>query len=292
MSTDVLIAHITDIHFPSMSSFEVGDLFTKRISGAFNLIANSGRRFRKHLLKESLSNISRLGASHIVISGDLGNLAFIEEYEGISSFLDESDFSPEQVTIVPGNHDVYLKSAEKNRNFWRGLGKWANATGPQDYPIEKNIDGINVIGLSSAVPSPPGIAWGKIGEKQLSDLEQILEKHSGESNILVLHHPPYRGPDSWHDGLIDGTRLREIICKWGVDIILHGHEHFDMSGSVEGPMGIRIPVFGTGCAILDNFSKPGNGARIRLLRFSGGKFIKTWVVEWKNDIGHFKPVEV
>ncbi|MBU1221292.1 metallophosphoesterase [Myxococcota bacterium] len=291
MKQDLLIAHITDIHYPLMTAFKLEDIFSKRVTGAFNLFFNRHRRFRSYLLKESLAHIRRLECDYLLVTGDISNLGYLEEFEAVKNDLQASGFSPENTCVVPGNHDVYTKTSFLQENFWKGMGDYSHCSGPEHYPVRTRIDNIEIIGLSSAVPSPPGMAWGKLGRQQLDRLETILSEKSLFRRVIIIHHPPCAGPDSWDDGLIDAADLRAVLWNHKIEVVLHGHEHFDMSSFIDGEMGGRIPVLGTGCAILDNYERPGNGARIRFLRFVDGSFQRTWVAQWSPDTGHFKNVE-
>ena len=48
------------------------------------------------------------------------NLALEREFEAVRTLLDDVlRFSPNAVTLVPGNHDVYTRGAEKNQRFAR-----------------------------------------------------------------------------------------------------------------------------------------------------------------------------
>ncbi len=97
------------------------------------------------------------------------------------------------------------------------------------------------------------------------------------------------GHDSFDDGLTDGVKLRKLVWQYGVDLVLHGHEHQDLVGTMVGPRGACVPVLGTGCAILSH-SGHGDHARARLLRFEEGKMTKTWVISHNKKTGHWRPV--
>ncbi len=288
MSDSFLVAQITDIHFPVPSAFRARDLLSKRITGAINLLVSSRRSFRPHLLKSLLSHLRSIGVNHLVVTGDLVNLAYAEEYLRLRAQLEESGFSPDEVSLVPGNHDLYLPESLHQETFWENLGPYAWAAGPDDYPTVRMAGPLEIIGLSTAIPTHLGLAYGEIGEAQMTKLEALLKKKPVGLRMVLIHHPPYPGPDTWHDGLVDGSRLRRLFWKYGVDLILHGHEHVDVETSIDGPAGRSIPVLGTGCAILDT-PDPAVRARARLLRFEDGKLSRHWTIVHDADSGHWKP---
>ncbi len=289
MTREMLIAHITDLHYPVYTAFEMKDLLSKRITGGLNLLFSSRRRFRTHYLGHLLMNLRRIDVDHVMVTGDLVNLGYADEFDAVRQALDAAGYTPEQVSCVPGNHDVYLPSALEHRHFWEELGGYAVVDGPSKYPFVRDLGGMLLIGLSSAVPSGFGLAYGRLGEAQLARLEQILADTAGTPRMLMLHHPPLVGNDSFDDGLLDGAGLRHLLWKYGVDLVLHGHEHHDLTGTVPGPSGAQIPVLGTGCAILDH---PGHGdhARARLIRLTDGRLDHSWVISYNRKTGHWHPV--
>lgn len=267
-------AHITDIHYPVPSSFRLRDLATKRITGAINLLVSSRRSFRPYLLTSLLAQLKRMKVSHLLITGDLVNLAYSEEYVRVRAHLEKSGFQPHQVSIVPGNHDAYLPVCVQKEIFWEQLGPYAGSAGPQDYPFVHETGPLQIIGLSTALPTAIGMAYGELGISQLKKLEAILSIPADRFRVILIHHSPCPGGDTWHDGLVDGARLRHLMWRYGVNLILHGHEHRDVQRFIDGPHGTRIPVVGTGCAILDD-PQPEFRARFRLLRFSGTRLLSS-----------------
>ena len=289
MTEMFLAAHITDIHFPVPSSFQLRDLLTKRITGAVNLLVSSRRAFRPRLFRSLLSHLRSIGVSHLFITGDLVNLAYAEEYLRLRTLLEEN-FEPHQVSMVPGNHDTYLPSSVEQETFWENLGPYAWAGGPTDYPVVRHVGPLEIIGVSTAVPTALGMAYGELGEPQLQKLETILQKKTSRYRVVLIHHPPVAGPDTWHDGLVDGARLRRLFWKYGADLVLHGHEHRDMEHRLEGPKGSQIPVLGTGCAILDD-PRIDYRARARLLRFGTQGLEHSWLIVHDAASGHWKSPE-
>lgn len=287
MTDRLLAAHLTDIHYPVPSSFRLKDLLTKRVTGAANLLFSSRRSFRPHLLKSLLHHLRELGVSHLLITGDLVNLAYAEEYLRLRTHLEESGFAPGQVSMVPGNHDTYLPACVEQETFWENLGPYAWAAGPGDYPVSRFVGPLEIIGVSTALPTALGMAYGEVGEDQLRRLEELLSRRSGRFRVVLIHHPPYPGADTWHDGLVDGARLRRLFWKHGADLILHGHEHNDAETRIDGPGGSSIPVLGTGCAILDD-PRPALRARARLLRFGPGGLERQWLIVHDPASGHWR----
>ncbi|MGM0597826.1 MAG: metallophosphoesterase family protein [Myxococcota bacterium] len=287
--SEKLIAQITDIHYPVYKTFKFKDIFSKRITGFANLLFSSRRRFRPHLLPLSLQNLDRLGVKHIVITGDLVNLAYPSEYGRLKEVFEESPFTPSQFSIIPGNHDAYTKAAYANNNLHKNLGLFAGVDSFASYPLVRDLGDFTIIGLSTAIPTEFGMAYGKIDELQLQKLRVHLE-NSDKPQVIALHHPPQKGLDGWSDGLVNGSELRKLLSNSKVECILHGHEHLNSGQWLQGTDSSRIPVYGTSCAILDPKQSSKN-ATVRLLRFVDGHLEKTWLVKYNKKTGHWNPVE-
>ena len=62
-------------------------------------------------------------SDHVVVTGDLTNLALESEFELARDLFErELGLDPSRVTIVPGNHDLYTRGALASRRFERYLG--------------------------------------------------------------------------------------------------------------------------------------------------------------------------
>jgi len=97
------------------------------------------------------------------------------------------------------------------------------------------------------VPTIPGVARGRVGEKQLSALEAVLahERVRGRRVVVAVHHAPF-GPDGRPDrrfhGLEDAADLLAIADAHGVSAICHGHIHHRYRIDRPG----QTPIFGAG----------------------------------------------
>jgi 3',5'-cyclic AMP phosphodiesterase CpdA len=87
---------------------------------------------------------------------------------------------------------------------------------------------VALIGLSTARPSAPFLATGRLGERQLRELDRMLDEtgKDGRFRIVLLHHPPGRHTVRWRKSLQDGAALRDVLARRGAELVLHGHAHF------------------------------------------------------------------
>ena len=194
-------------------------LFNKRITGWANVVLRRGRVHRREYLRAVLEEAAAR-ADHVVVTGDITNMAHESEYREARRLLDEVARRVE-VTVVPGNHDIYLPAVGRERRFPHHFAPFVASeraslavTLPAgDYPLVKLRGPAAIVGLSSAVPRPPFVSGGVLGREQLAALERLLAlpEVASRTPVLLVHHPPVDARSRvvrLRDGLIDADRLR------------------------------------------------------------------------------------
>jgi 3',5'-cyclic AMP phosphodiesterase CpdA len=269
----VRVAHFSDVHALDLTGVRLRHFFNKRIAGYANL---AWRRRQKHpvrLFEAMVEDINRCAPDHVVVSGDLTNLSLEAEFALARRLLDRLSLGPKNVTLVPGNHDVYTFGALRERLFEKVLEPYAasDARTAVEFPLVRVRGEVAFVGVSTALPSPPPLADGWVGRAQLAVLTTRLQELEGKFRVLVLHHPPYTNRHSLLRGLRDRGRLQEILSKVGCELILHGHEHRDLRAEVKGPRG-PIPVVGVGSATYDD-PRADRRARYNVYRIEGRRLI-------------------
>jgi Icc-related predicted phosphoesterase len=113
------------------------------------------------------------------------------------------------------------------------------------FPYIKKIKNIALIGISTAVPSPPFMCWGRVSKEQLMKLEKILSSIEKENNfvLLFLHHPIHHYGAFNHKGLLNKEELIETISKFNIHLIIHGHLHREIHNSIQ-IKDISVPCIG------------------------------------------------
>src|ERR1700734_796063 len=90
----------------------------KRATGLANLKLKRGSIHRSSYVRAIAREVRRLAVDHVVITGDLTNLALEPEFELAREVVEKDlGLSPRDVTIVPGNHDVYTRGAHATGRF-------------------------------------------------------------------------------------------------------------------------------------------------------------------------------
>ena len=239
------VAHFSDVHALSLEGAHFWEFLSKRAAGFANVSLRRKKKHQVSLFEGIAEDLNRAPPDEVVVTGDLTNLSLEPEFKLARSILDRIQLGPSHVTVIPGNHDVYTWDARARKLFERHIAPYASESGEVQFPVERVRGGLAILGLSTALPSPPPLADGWVGRAQREALEAALERHRDKFRILLMHHPPVTNKHSWLRGLRDRGALQKILSRVGCELVLHGHEHRDLRSEVAGPDG-PIPVIGVG----------------------------------------------
>jgi 3',5'-cyclic AMP phosphodiesterase CpdA len=229
------IAHFSDTHVLSLQEIGPGRFLNKRWTGAINLALNRSRHYRVDIFERLLDAVKAIEPDHSVCTGDLVNLALEPEFERVGELLGDR-FAPEELTLVPGNHDYYVKEAVTDGLFESSFGRWQPKdidSGQDVYPVVRVRDEFTIVGLNSAITTPVFMATGRVGDEQLSHLKSLLadERRQGRFCMVLIHHPLLPEPKR----RMESTRRLEdaaaVIAALGTgedarpDLVVHGHNH-------------------------------------------------------------------
>ncbi len=257
----VRVAHVSDPHVLSSTGVEWRKiLLNKRITGYANLVLRRGRVYRRDYLVAVLEAAAAC-ADHIVVTGDITNLALESEYDEARRLL-ESVARRAEVTVVPGNHDIYLPAIQRERRFPRYFGEFLVSDLPEcavelpagPYPCVKLRGPVAIIALSSAVPRPPFIAAGHLGRVQLTALEKVLGHPEvvRRTPLILIHHPPVDPRirlAQLRDGLVDAASLRRSLAPLARGLVLFGHLHVRVRCVLRTASGALDVICASGAAL-------------------------------------------
>ena len=269
------LAHISDVHLAPLPQPTWEELASKRITGYLNWKLNRKGAMQSGALEGLLSHMKSSNPDHIVVTGDLVNLALEREISNARDWLEE--LGPvNDVSVIPGNHDAYVPGAlNAVIKSWRPYMTGDEQSDLVQFPYMRLRGDIAIIGLNSGCATLPFIATGKFDEKQARHCELLLNeaKQCQNFRVILIHHPPFENATTWSKRLIGSERFREMIKRQGVELVLHGHTHIDSFKWIEGPDN-DVAVVGVPSASaaphghLDNkHSRPG--ARYNLFEISG-----------------------
>jgi 3',5'-cyclic AMP phosphodiesterase CpdA len=245
--TAFTLAHLSDPHLAPLPMVQIRDLAGKRALGYLNWTRNRHQIHRREVLDTLVADLQAQRPNHIAITGDLVNIGLEAEFAPARAWL-ESVGSPGDVTVVPGNHDAYVRATQnRSAEIWEDYlrGDAAVTADPITFPFVRRRGRLALIGVSSAVPTPPLMATGWLGQAQRDALDRILSKLSAEQafRVLLIHHALRSEKGSRHKRLTDSDELLTLLKRHGVELILHGHDHVHSTMWFDGPRG-KIPAIG------------------------------------------------
>jgi 3',5'-cyclic-AMP phosphodiesterase len=180
----VVVAHISDFHI-----------------GSYHFVPN--------LMNRTILELNELQPDIVIVTGDLTNEGFRQEYLTARSYMDGLDC--ERVVVIPGNHD--------SRNV--GYLHFQELFGPLFQSME--YEGVFVMGVDS---SEPDLDSGQIGREKYGRI--VSNFHSIEGfKVFALHHHllPVPGTGRERNIVFDAGDVLELLVYSGVDLVLTGHKH-------------------------------------------------------------------
>jgi 3',5'-cyclic AMP phosphodiesterase CpdA len=280
-------AHLSDPHLSSLENIKLYTLFNKRLFGYLSWRSHRRGEHRGSVLDALVRDLQQRQLEHLVITGDLTHLGLPSEFQETTQWL-QALGSATQVTVVPGNHDVYVRTPWGDTlAAWEpymvsdSVGSIAQETDSNSlFPSLRVRGPVAFIGLSSACPSAPFLATGRLGQRQLHELESLLLK-TGRQNlfrVLLIHHPPLKSAVAWRKRLMDSSALRDILVRDGVELVLHGHAHRATWDRLPTRFA-NCPVVGVPAASASGqrSGRPSQYCLYRVQRCAHGWTLQTWV---------------
>ena len=262
------LAHITDPHVGPISRPRLRQLFSKRATGYVNWRRGRKRSHDMEVLAAIVADLQGQDHDHIACTGDLCNIGLPSEWATSRVFL-EALGTPDAVSFVPGNHDAYVRGSLEG--LLKACGAWTGDDSGTEgaFPYLRRRGAIALIGLSSAIPTKPFVASGRLGPPQIDAVEVMLTALAGEAEppcrVVMIHHPPQPGGASRGRELKDAAAFTAMIARAGADLILHGHNHVGSVAFIDGPRGEGVPIVGAPSAsALPHGDKPHRRASYHL----------------------------
>src|SRR5262249_31168755 len=238
-----VLAHLSDPHIAPLPQPRWSEVGGKRATGFLNWRRKRRLIHKGDVLARIVADLKAQAADHIAVTGDLANISLADEYALAQAFL-ASLGSPRDVTLVPGNHDAYVREAAQ----WPQL-HWGDYmrgdAGETTFPFVRGRGPLALIGLSCALPTPPFMATGRLGAAQIAKLSAVLDGcgRDGLFRVVLIHHPPLSKPRRHFKRLTDGADLRAALARHGAELVIPGHDHERSLIELAGPQR-PIPVVG------------------------------------------------
>jgi 3',5'-cyclic AMP phosphodiesterase CpdA len=234
------LAHLSDPHLGPLPRPRLLELVGKRATGYVNWRRKRRLVHRSDVLARIVTDLKQQAPDHVAVTGDLVNIATAAEFTPARSFL-ESLGPARDVSLVPGNHDAYVRGGVRlSQVHWDAYMRGDDGRG---FPFLRRRGPLALIGLSSAVPTAPFMATGRLGGEQIARLGELLDRSADSFRIVLIHHPPASKPSRRFKRLIDGADFRAALTRHGAELVIHGHDHERALIHLDGPRR-PIPVIG------------------------------------------------
>jgi 3',5'-cyclic AMP phosphodiesterase CpdA len=257
------IAHFSDLHLLSLEGVPAHRFLNKRLTGWVNLRLKRGSIHRSSYVRAIAREVARLDVEHVVVTGDLTNLALESEYELVRDLFERDlGLDAARVTIVPGNHDLYTRGALTSRRFERYLAPYLVSDLPEltadvgggRFPVVKLRGDVAIVALSSAVPRLPLVAAGELGSEQLAALSRVLAypEVARRTVLVAVHHPAvheWSRVKTYVEGLRDAPALLAQLRPLARGMLLHGHLHRRIQRLVPTEAGQFLQVGATSASL-------------------------------------------
>ncbi|AVT28985.1 hypothetical protein C6361_05170 [Plantactinospora sp. BC1] len=165
----------------------------------------------------------------IVNAGDLIDSANSEEQWG--QWYQAGGFIDSQINniSIPGNHEY---SGSALSSFWTPQFPYPD-NGPAGWPAELaktaytvDYQGVRFIGLNTNVQGIPDVMAA-----QTAWLEGLLKNNPNKWTVVTFHHPVYSTAEGRNNPVVR-AQWGPLFEKYGVDLVLQGHDHTYGRGSV------------------------------------------------------------
>jgi 3',5'-cyclic AMP phosphodiesterase CpdA len=275
MTDTLTIAHLSDLHLTPLAGFGPRHWNVKRTLGYLNWHRGRKRVHRPETVAALLADLAMQPVDHVAVTGDIVNIGLPSEHAAALRWL-EGLGSAERVSVVPGNHDIYVRLAsDPGVERWRAymasdtFGAGIGVEPVDGFPFVRRLARVALIGVNSAVPTPPFVAAGCLGPRQLGALARALDavRKAGLVRVVLIHHPPLPGQAPPRRALSDAAELERVLSAHGAELVLHGHNHRDMLTWLETATG-RTPVVGIASGSAARAHKDEPLARYNLFRFT------------------------
>ena len=222
-----LLAHISDLHLIERGHDKRRGLARQRLAFlSAGVPLDAELRIRQAV--SALQTALRMGAEHVVVTGDLTEDGDPAQFEVLAEVLSRSGIAPGDITLVPGNHDAYSERAAwgsalmGSLSAYRAtceLGAHSLLTAAVVVPVSTAIEGQWFTRSSGQVRADDVMAI-----RRLSSSPALRDR----AIVVVQHHPVTQRallPLEWLDGAQNASSLRELLLERTRVHVLHGHVH-------------------------------------------------------------------
>ncbi|MEB3179844.1 MAG: metallophosphoesterase [Nostocaceae cyanobacterium] len=184
-------------------------------------------------LNSVLEHLTQLDLDFVLLPGDLTQHGEPDNHQWLEKRLAQLPFP---VYVVPGNHDVPTLFANEQSIAFEDFPYYYRKFGYEDteqiYYTCELLPGVRVIGLNSNNFNHEGKQIGRVDNKQLRWLEEVLAAAEDELVLVMIHHNVVehipnqsRHPMASRYMLENAPELLQILRQYGVKLVFTGHLH-------------------------------------------------------------------
>jgi Icc protein len=175
-------------------------------------------RFVPELLDRTIIEVNRADPAVVVVSGDLTDAGYREEFEEARRYIDRIEC--DNVMVIPGNHDA--------RNV--GYLHFERLFGERHSVLD--LDEMILVGVDS---SEPDLNDGQVGREHYEFITETFSGAGEKLKIFVVHHHliPLPGTGRERNIVFDAGDVLQRLVDVGVDLVLSGHKHVPYSWRLE-----------------------------------------------------------
>jgi len=182
------------------------------------------------------------GIDLVVVSGDIADDGSPEAYAAVQALV--GGFARERhagQVYCPGNHDdraAFAGTLGSGHLDANGGDAGLLGCSSDERAAVSVVSGVRVITLDSLVP---GQTSGRISDRQLRWLGDLLAQPSPRGSVVILHHPPIALDriGQRRAGLQNPAALSAALDGSDVQVVLCGHFHAQITGRL-GPVPVWI----------------------------------------------------
>lgn len=174
--------------------------------------------FIPELLDRTIIEINRLDPEVVVVSGDLTDAGYRQEFEMAASYIERIEC--QHVMVIPGNHDA--------RNV--GYIHFEHLFGERQSVMD--LKDVTLVGVDS---SEPDLNDGQVGREHYGFIRDAFTNAGEKLKLFVVHHHliPLPGTGRERNIIYDAGDVLELLNDVGVNLVLSGHKHVPYSWKLE-----------------------------------------------------------
>ncbi|HOF38995.1 MAG TPA: metallophosphoesterase [Candidatus Hydrogenedentes bacterium] len=219
------LVHIADLHFWAVV-WNPFALASKRFLGNLNVMLRRGRHFRMERAEPFADYVASLGIPALLMTGDFTSTSTDAEFRRAREFVDGLVKRGFDVSLMPGNHDVYTFREAREGRFEKYFKPYLPENG---FPALRKLSGGTSLIMVPTVCANRISSAGRISAEEAAATEALLREAS-DPVIVGAHYPALHETDAYASGinrrLRNAEALRRVVGECGKRVLYAaGHVH-------------------------------------------------------------------